>query len=130
MQVTAREGLELERAFQPEQCAKTHQRFPSLPGAVPSFLHQKASLPPGSHREQPLAAGVWLSRDENRACALLAFWRVTWQPPQSGSCKPISAKPHLGGCGGDAEIVLLVGDVGQQHCWSIPGVGNVVNVAF
>lgn len=30
VQVTAKQGLELELAFQPEHCAKTHQLFPPL----------------------------------------------------------------------------------------------------
>lgn len=91
VQVTAKQGLELELAFQPEHCAKTHQLFPPLSSACTSpwsgslFLAVKSPAFPcislGANGcqagEQPLAAGFQMTRDGDSAWALLAFQRVT-----------------------------------------------------
>ena len=91
VQVTAKQGLELELAFQPEHCAETHQLFPPLPSTCTGpwsgslFLAVKSPAFPcislGANDcqagEQPLAAEFRMSGDGDGACALLAFRRVT-----------------------------------------------------
>lgn len=87
----------------------------SLSCAIKSLTFPRISPGVNSCRVgvQCLAAGLWMSREGDGACALLAFRRVTEQPPPGWfvQATPTSSlqKPIWVGLGVMTEVFLLAG---------------------